>query len=97
MTFQPDYHHMLDVLDNKRPERLPLYEHLISPTIMEKILNSQFAELANGDAADKKEFFTHYCRFFKDMTYDAVSFEVCIIDILPDSGGWKTRSDSKPR
>jgi len=86
MTFFPDYHHMLDVLDNKRPERLPLYEHIISPTIMEKIQNSQFAELANGNATDKKEFFNHYCRFFKEMTYDTVSFEVGIIDILPDSG-----------
>ncbi len=86
MAFQPDYHHMLDVLDNKRPERLPLYEHIISPSIMEKILNVQFATLANGNEVDKREFFTQYCRFFKEMTYDTVSFEVGIIDILPDSG-----------
>lgn len=86
MAFQPDYHHMLDVLDNKRPGRLPLYEHIISPSIMEKILNNQFAELANGNKADRREFFTQYCRFFKEMTYDTVSFEVGIIDILPDSG-----------
>ena len=45
MSFQNDYHHILDVLANKRPKRLPIYEHLISPTIMEKIMNVQFAEL----------------------------------------------------
>ena len=36
MTFQPDYHYMLDVLANLRPARLPIYEHIISPTIMEQ-------------------------------------------------------------
>ena len=38
MPFQNDYHHMLDVLNNRRPARLPVYEHIISPLIMEKIL-----------------------------------------------------------
>ncbi|OGV39536.1 MAG: hypothetical protein A2X48_12935 [Lentisphaerae bacterium GWF2_49_21] len=37
-------------------------------------------------ANDQAEFFKHYCRFFKDMTYDTVSFEVCITEILPDGG-----------
>jgi uroporphyrinogen decarboxylase len=86
MKFQPDYRHMLNVLSNKRPDRLPLYEHIISPVIMEKILNVQFAALALGDFAANLEFFKHYCRFFREMTYDTVSFEVCITDILPDNG-----------
>jgi len=33
MPFQPDYRYMLDVLANRRPARLPIYEHIISPTI----------------------------------------------------------------
>ena len=37
-TFQNDYHCMLDVLANRRPARLPIYEHHISPEIMERIL-----------------------------------------------------------
>jgi len=86
MPFQPDYRHMLDVLANRRPARLPLYEHIISPAIMEKILNVQFADLLGGDDADLKEFFIPYCRFFEEMTYDTVSFEVCITEILPDHG-----------
>ena len=45
MSFQNDYRHMLDVLDNKRPRRLPIYEHIISPEIMESILEVEFAEL----------------------------------------------------
>ena len=86
MAFQPDYRQMLDVLNNRQPTRLPLYEHIISPVIMEKILDTQFADLVSGEDADLREFFSHYCRFFKEMTYDTVSFEVCIVSILPDSG-----------
>ena len=86
MHFQPDYHHMLDVLKNRRPARLPLYEHIISPEIMERILGVEFAGLANGDDSDLREFFRHYCRFFREMTYDTISFEVSIIEILPDHG-----------
>jgi uroporphyrinogen decarboxylase len=86
MNFMPDYHHMLEVLANRRPKRLPLYEHIISPSIMEKIQSIPFAELADGDDADRKEFFTRYCRFFRDMTYDTISFEYCILNILPDGG-----------
>ena len=86
MTFANDYHYMLDVLANRRPARLPIYEHIISPIIMERILDSRFADLQMGSAADVQEFFHHYCRFFQVMTYDTVSFEVTITDLLPDHG-----------
>ena len=86
MAFQNDYRYMLDVLNNRRPQRLPIYEHIIDPVIMEKILDVEFAGLFDGDDADLLEFFTQYCRFFQEMTYDTVSFEVTITDLLPDHG-----------
>ncbi|MCP4395869.1 MAG: hypothetical protein GY801_00965 [bacterium] len=86
MDFQPDYRHMLDVLANRRPARLPVYEHIISPKIMEQVLNTPFAELQHGGEAELREFFTRYCRFFQEMTYDTVSFEVCITETLPEHG-----------
>ncbi|MBC8180670.1 hypothetical protein H8E88_06045 [candidate division KSB1 bacterium] len=86
MNFTPDYRNILDVLNNKKPKRLPLYEHIISSVIMEKILNNPFAELIAGDRDDKVEFFNNYCQFFKQMTYDTVSYEFCISEILPDHG-----------
>ncbi|MFC1509170.1 uroporphyrinogen decarboxylase family protein [Candidatus Omnitrophota bacterium] len=86
MTFIPDYTHLLDVMDNKRPPRLPLYEHIISPAVMERILGTRFAALENGSPSEQAEFFAHYCRFFRDMTYDTVSYEVCITEVLPDHG-----------
>ena len=85
-AFQPDYRHMLDVLKNTRPARLPIYEHIISPEIMEAILGETFAELEHGDSADLEAFFSSYCRFFHDMTYDTVSWEVTVTPILPDHG-----------
>ena len=63
MTFTPDYRHVADVMRNRRPARLPLYEHIVSPRIMEQILGTPFAGLAGGDAADLAEYFRHYCRF----------------------------------
>ena len=84
--FQPDSRHFAAVMQNRRPERLPLYEHIIDPEIMEGILDLRFAELANGGPADVREFLRHYCRFFREMTYDVVSFEICITDALPDHG-----------
>jgi uroporphyrinogen decarboxylase len=66
--------------------RLPLYEHIISPAIMEQVLGVRFAELAAGSRADVHEFFKQYCRFFHEMTYDTVSFEMCITEILPEHG-----------
>jgi uroporphyrinogen decarboxylase len=85
-AFQNDYRHMIDVLNNRRPARLPVYEHIISPVIMEKILGVEFAALHAGDGPDLDQFFREYARFFQEMTYDTVSYEVCITEILPDHG-----------
>lgn len=86
MSFQPDTRHMLDVLANRRPARLPLYEHKIDPTIMEQVLGQQFAALEQGDEADLREFYYHYCRFYQEMTYDTVSWEVTVTRSLPGHG-----------
>lgn len=84
VNFQPDYRHFEQVMHNRRPDRLPLYEHIVSPEVMERITGASFAGLLAGDdEADRREFFRHFCGFFRDQTYDTVSFEVCIGQILP--------------
>jgi uroporphyrinogen decarboxylase len=77
---------MLDVLANRRPQRLPVYEHIISPLIMEQILGVEFAAGESGAGSDLDHFFAHYCRFWQAMTYDTVSYEVVITGILPGHG-----------
>ena len=86
MCFQPDYRNLVDAARNVEARRIPLYEHLIAPEIMERITGRSFAALYDGDDADLDEFFRHYCGFFRDMGYDTVSFEECIGPIMPGSG-----------
>lgn len=86
MSFEPDYRHILNAAINKRPLRLPLYEHNISPVIMGRIIGEEFAGLINGNDSDKEQYFKMFCNFFKQMTYDVISFEANITWILPNGG-----------
>jgi uroporphyrinogen decarboxylase len=82
----PDYRRMVNVVRNRRPAQLPIYEHLINPGFMEQAAGVAFAPLAGGDDADLVQYFRHHCGFFRAMTYDTVSYEVCITEILPGGG-----------
>lgn len=86
MTFQPDYRRMVDVVNNRKPAQLPVYEHIINVEFMEQATGTEFAGLAGGDDADLARFFDRYCAFFRDQTYDTVSYEVCVTEILPGGG-----------
>lgn len=86
MEFQPDHRNLVLAARNQRPPRLPLYEHIIAPQTMERVLGRPFAALRGGDAADRAEFYRQYCRFFREMTYDTVSFEFGVLSAMPDSG-----------
>lgn len=84
--FAPNYRHFEEVVHNRRPERLPVYEHLINVEMMEKILDDSFAPMVDGGTSDQDEFFRKYSGFFRAMTYDTVSFEICITEFLPGHG-----------
>ena len=71
MTFQPDYRNIALAAANRRPPRLPFYEHLINVDSMENILDKPF-EIHNG--------------FFLTHEYDTVSYEFCVTTILPGGG-----------
>lgn len=86
MEFEPDCTAIEDAARNRRPRRLPLYEHIISTGIMETVLGREFSGLAAGGLADRREFFRNYCEFFRRMGYDTVSFEQCIGPVMPGSG-----------
>ena len=84
--FECDYRNVVDAAMNVAPKRIPLYEHIIDPAIMEQVLGVRFAGLLEGDRADKAEFFRHYCRFFQAMGYDTVTFSHGITKVLPGAG-----------
>jgi uroporphyrinogen decarboxylase len=84
--FLPDFSNIVKAARNIQPDRVPLYEHVISDKVMEKIINKSFADLANGNREEKKEYFKYYNEFYKEMGYDTVTFEQCIGAIMPGSG-----------
>ncbi len=83
--FQPDYRNILDVLYNRKPKRLPLYEHLIDVPFIEKILEKELIPEWNSEQ-DCVQHFREIIKFWKDMTYDAFSYEATIVDILQGHG-----------
>lgn len=86
MTFQPNYENMVKTARNIEVRRIPLYEHIIAPEVMEKITNVKFADSIGGDDRDLDFFFQNYCGFFRDMGYDTVSYEEITTAILPNAG-----------
>jgi uroporphyrinogen decarboxylase len=100
MKFQPDYQNLLQVLNNQKPDRLPLYEHHIDAPFISKVLgeNISASEFRSNELED---YYRKVIGFWKDMTYDAFDFEAAICDILPGhgailggmSGPIQTRSD----
>jgi len=85
IDFQPDYRNIVEVLYNRKPKRLPLYEHIINVAFIEKALNRKL--VLDGNA--EKDYLNHYKEmicFWKNMTYDAYSFEATVTDILPGHG-----------
>jgi uroporphyrinogen decarboxylase len=53
---------------------------------MEQISGEKFAGLENGNDADLTAFFERYGRFYRQMTYDTISFEVTLTRALPGHG-----------
>ena len=86
MDFQPNYHNMEAVARNQRPERLPLYEHLINYESMEQIANFEFPNYNSRNLSDRRRYFELYCDFYRSMTYDTVSYEDCVCSMLPGGG-----------
>ena len=92
-TFSPDYKHLEAAARNITASRIPLYEHIIGDDFMERLTGSLFRELIDGDSADKKEYFRRFSGFFAAHGYDTVSFECCVIGILPGGGALVTNKN----
>jgi len=86
-NFQPDYRNIVDAARRVKPRRLPLYEHNVHPRVAEAIAGSPFAHLAEGDAADKREFFRRYCAVLVSLGYDVVPFEGCLVELVQGGEG----------
>ena len=85
MSFAPDYTHIEAVLHNRRPKRLPLYEHHIDKPFVEKATGKKL-ELQGNAPRDFENYYVEQVHFWKEMTYDAFSYEAAICEIYPGHG-----------
>lgn len=84
-TFQPDWRNVLAVVENRRPARLPLYEHHIDLPFISKALGHELAP----QGSRKEDLVAHYREvigFWQEMTYDAFDYEAAVCDIFPGHG-----------
>jgi uroporphyrinogen decarboxylase len=91
--FEPDYTRLRDAAKNKPASPVPIYEHSIDVSVMEKILGKPFADMEQGDDTDLREYLRIYAEFFRRMGYDTVSFERLISASMPGSGALYSHSD----
>lgn len=82
-SYQPNYQNIVDACYNRHPARIPLYDHSIHASIIEKLTGASFAHLLT---TDPDAYFAHYCSFFRDYGYDTVTYEANTILILPNGG-----------
>ena len=85
-VFQPDYTNILKVLNNQRPDYLPLYEHHIDPPFIAKCLGCELSIDNCKSDADLDDYFSTYISFWKGHTYDAFDYEAAICEIFPGHG-----------
>ena len=85
-TFEPDYRNILKVLYNQRPDYLPLYEHNIDAPFISKCTGEELSLAACKSQSDLDCYFGKYISFWKKNTYDALSYEAAICEILPEHG-----------
>lgn len=84
-AFQPDYRHLLEVLYNRRPERLPVYEHHIDLPFIEKCEGEQMG-LQGSSEADYDSYYRKITSFWKKMTYDGFDYEAGVCEVFPGHG-----------
>lgn len=86
-TFTPDYRNIVMAASNLKTPRLSLYEHHIDyPKVASAILKTDMTPPRAGTLEDWAGYLEKVCRFWREMTYDTVSFECGICDVIPGHG-----------
>ena len=83
--FKPDYRNVLEVLYNRKPQRLPLYEHHIDLPFIEKYVGKKI-ELEGNSASDFENYHSQIIKFWEKATYDAFDYEAPVCNVFPGHG-----------
>jgi uroporphyrinogen decarboxylase len=74
--FQPDYRHIVHAALNRKPRRVPLYEHGFGPSVMAAVLGQSFWQMMmEGSFDDKVEAYRRFCEFGVKCGYDVIPVE----------------------
>jgi len=87
IDFQPNFNNLLDVLYNRKPGRLPLYEHNIDLPFIEKFFGYEIP--SGSTTADLEEHYKKVIGFWKQNEYDAFSYEALVCEVFPGHGAIK--------
>ena len=76
MRLEPNYQYFVEAVRNKKPARMPIYDHHIDAPFIEKATHQELVALLDGSTtADKKKFFERYVGYWEQCSYDIVTFE----------------------
>lgn len=73
---KPNYERIVSVLWREEPDRVPFYEHLVDIEVIEYLLNTKLKGLNLRRKDHKIIYLKHIVKFYKDLRYDVVPFEV---------------------
>jgi uroporphyrinogen decarboxylase len=85
--FEPNYQNIVNAAQNKKAERIPLYEHGIDPGVMENITGKTVAYVYDSIALDDLRVrMGNFVDFWKVMGYDTVTWESGVTAVLVGGG-----------
>ncbi len=92
--FKPDYRHVVDAACNREADRLPLYEHGMDVTVIQKITGEEIELLLDGNYADKVEAHRRICRAAIRLGYDCIPFERCLVHLIQNGKALRGQAPS---
>lgn len=90
--FQPNYQRIIDAAYNRGAGSLPLYEHGMDVSVVEKIIGSPVAGLLGGNFSDKVEGLRRICRCALQLGYDCIPFERWVTSLVQGGEALKGRA-----
>lgn len=77
-----DFTRLTEACRNAGGPPFPLYEHDVNIKVVEALLGRPLSDLAQGDVADRTEFFRTYAGCLADLGYDTLPFEGCVTELI---------------
>lgn len=83
----PDWRNIVRAARNQYNHTFPLYEHAVSPLVLDQLTGKPVSALMEGDERDKEEAFTLSCSCLASIGYDVFPFEGCIVELIQGGEG----------